>query len=554
MSVLDEVLAANDAYASDFGDKGELGMPPARGFADPDLHGRPPGPGEVRRPGRGRRARHPQRRRPRERRRDPLARHLLQAARHPRVVRHPPHELRHGVLHRRGHARPARQQPRDRRARRRGLLRRRRGPRLRRGQAHRLADDLRPGAERRRGRQADPQPPARPGRHPGLRLHLRRRDGPPRRGAGRRRPAGRRDTKPRVSRPSATSAPPVSFGRGCASGDMPTARTSEPCWASPAARSAPRGVRRLRRAGGRAGRLGRHLQRGARARQQRGPRRRPAAAQRDAGIGIVRQPFSWARIETAPGVLDFAVYDKVMAAAASAGLAVLPVVMDPPPWRSTAPATGALRRRCTRRATPAAMAVLAAAARAALRAGRQASGPRTPSSPPSPIRSWQVWNEPNIPAFWATGPDPAAYVRLLAGGRRRDPRRRPVRRGRRRPGCPYVRHAASRCRRSSTRCTRPARAARSTRSRSIPTRPTPPACSSILRLARAAARPPRRSAAPDLGDRVRLGDGRAARHDHGVRGGPGRRCCATRSPRCSGRAASLRLRGFVVVSLAATWR
>src|SRR4051794_30060833 len=33
MSVLDEVLAANAAYASDFGDKGELAMPPARGFA-----------------------------------------------------------------------------------------------------------------------------------------------------------------------------------------------------------------------------------------------------------------------------------------------------------------------------------------------------------------------------------------------------------------------------------------------------------------------------------------------------------------------------------------
>lgn len=33
MSVLEEVLASNEAYASDFGDKGELGMPPARGFA-----------------------------------------------------------------------------------------------------------------------------------------------------------------------------------------------------------------------------------------------------------------------------------------------------------------------------------------------------------------------------------------------------------------------------------------------------------------------------------------------------------------------------------------
>ncbi len=33
MSVLDEVLSANDAYASDFGSKGELALPPARGFA-----------------------------------------------------------------------------------------------------------------------------------------------------------------------------------------------------------------------------------------------------------------------------------------------------------------------------------------------------------------------------------------------------------------------------------------------------------------------------------------------------------------------------------------
>jgi len=33
MSVKEEVLAANDAYASDFGEKGELALPPARGFA-----------------------------------------------------------------------------------------------------------------------------------------------------------------------------------------------------------------------------------------------------------------------------------------------------------------------------------------------------------------------------------------------------------------------------------------------------------------------------------------------------------------------------------------
>lgn len=33
MSVLPEVLAANEAYAAEFGDRGELALPPARGFA-----------------------------------------------------------------------------------------------------------------------------------------------------------------------------------------------------------------------------------------------------------------------------------------------------------------------------------------------------------------------------------------------------------------------------------------------------------------------------------------------------------------------------------------
>jgi carbonic anhydrase len=33
MSVLNDVLAANAAYANDFGDKGSLALPPARGFA-----------------------------------------------------------------------------------------------------------------------------------------------------------------------------------------------------------------------------------------------------------------------------------------------------------------------------------------------------------------------------------------------------------------------------------------------------------------------------------------------------------------------------------------
>ncbi len=131
MPVLDEVLAANEEYAASFGAKSELAMPPARAFAiltcmdarlDPAKYaGLAEGDAHViRNAGR-----------PCERRRDPLARHLLQAARHEGVVRHPPHRVRHGVLHRRDDARAARAEPRDRGARRRGLPRRRQGPGLR---------------------------------------------------------------------------------------------------------------------------------------------------------------------------------------------------------------------------------------------------------------------------------------------------------------------------------------------------------------------------------------------------------------------------------------
>jgi hypothetical protein len=36
-----------------------------------------------------------------------------------------------------------------------------------------------------------------------------------------------------------------------------------------------------------------------------------------------------------------------------------------------------------------------------------------PDVPPHPIRSWQVWNEPNLPTYWPDGPDPEEYTELL---------------------------------------------------------------------------------------------------------------------------------------------
>src|SRR3954451_20261970 len=44
------------------------------------------------------------------------------------------------------------------------------------------------------------------------------------------------------------------------------------------------------------------------------------------GIGIVRQPFDWLRVERSPGEYDFSVYDDYVARAATAGVSVLPIL------------------------------------------------------------------------------------------------------------------------------------------------------------------------------------------------------------------------------------
>ena len=48
-----------------------------------------------------------------------------------------------------------------------------------------------------------------------------------------------------------------------------------------------------------------------------------------------------------------------------------------------------------------------------------------PGLPRLPVQSWQVWNEPNLPVYWPSGPDAGEYVALVRatalGIRRVDP-------------------------------------------------------------------------------------------------------------------------------------
>ena len=133
MAVLDEVLSANEQYASSFGAKGELALPPARRFAiltcmdarlDPAKYaGLSEGDAHVIRNAGGRAS-------------DDAIRSLvisykLLGTQEWFVIHHT--ELRDGVLHSDADARALRAKPRDRGARPGRLPRRRRRPRLRRG-------------------------------------------------------------------------------------------------------------------------------------------------------------------------------------------------------------------------------------------------------------------------------------------------------------------------------------------------------------------------------------------------------------------------------------
>jgi polysaccharide biosynthesis protein PslG len=152
-------------------------------------------------------------------------------------------------------------------------------------------------------------------------------------------------------------------------------------------------------------------------------RRRTAGLMARSGVGLVRQPFDWTLLEPTPGAFNPEGYDDVVRQLALEGIRVLPVLLNPPPHRSLAPAEGAERGNYPPRDFED---FGQFAAKLAQRYGPGGDFWRAESSLPRlPIRSWQVWNEPSLPVYWRPRPDAADYARLLgvtaAALRRVDP-------------------------------------------------------------------------------------------------------------------------------------
>ena len=133
--------------------------------------------------------------------------------------------------------------------------------------------------------------------------------------------------------------------------------------------------------------------------------------QAEIGIQIIRQPFSWSWIEPRRGQYDFTFPDRFVGEAAARGIRVMPVLIDPPSFRSSAPTSGAQRGHYP----PARYEDLGEfGATLARRYGNNGTfWTEHPELPRLPIRSWQVWNEPNLPVYWRPRPNARQYVRLL---------------------------------------------------------------------------------------------------------------------------------------------
>jgi hypothetical protein len=127
------------------------------------------------------------------------------------------------------------------------------------------------------------------------------------------------------------------------------------------------------------------------------------------GVELIRTPFQWQNVQPEEdGPFDWSAYDDFMASASRNGLDVLPLISGSPDYAATeegvAQPRGAEDLRRFREFVT-------------MMVGRYGHGGRFwrehPELPNRPIAAWQVWNEPNLRAFWAGEPDPAAYAKLL---------------------------------------------------------------------------------------------------------------------------------------------
>jgi hypothetical protein len=133
----------------------------------------------------------------------------------------------------------------------------------------------------------------------------------------------------------------------------------------------------------------------------------------ESGVGFLRQNFDWAQIEQKKGKYDLSLYDQWVAAAATHGLRVLPILFNPPRFRWAGPRKGEVRGTWRpKRASD----LGRLAQRLIHRYGPDGSlwtDPKFEGTPKVPITAWQIWNEPNLKVYWQPKASPEEYAQMM---------------------------------------------------------------------------------------------------------------------------------------------
>jgi hypothetical protein len=132
------------------------------------------------------------------------------------------------------------------------------------------------------------------------------------------------------------------------------------------------------------------------------------SSQATLGVGVIRQTFDWSQIERTNGSYDLSYYDRYVAKAAAHGVRILPVLFRAPTFfiaRHPGPSAY----------PPRSNAAMARFAQVLVRryGSRGTLWTERRDVPKLPIRSWQIWNEPNLKVYWGNRPNARAYVRML---------------------------------------------------------------------------------------------------------------------------------------------
>ena len=123
------------------------------------------------------------------------------------------------------------------------------------------------------------------------------------------------------------------------------------------------------------------------------------------GAGTVRVAFYWSDLEPRPGEHDWSAADDLVAQTADRGMRLLPVVLRAPEWARDGDQAAPPR-------DPADYARFLQAAVA--RYGPQGTfWAARPDVRRIPVRTWQVWNEPDLQEYWSVRPFAETYVALL---------------------------------------------------------------------------------------------------------------------------------------------